>query len=324
MVFTESTLSTSYVFEMFNINKKMTTQIAEAYKRGQKLDISYIEEQILQIRRTKLSPLCEDVIHAYEEGRIELVYSEYVKVPTAIPFVVLRMRGINKGIIFINNFGTIQNGNEISGGHSINVPMKTLYALMEGAYIAIHYYDFPDKMARSLGLMKVLAGIYSDMMVRILSRDYALALNQEVFSSVSYIFARFFMEKVYEGENSSVIHSYAMQTATSSTRGSLPLLGDEYTHANINTISDVIDYLRNTYPTFNDPQKLLTTRYFIEYYIRTYKESAALALDTLPYFIFVIICAMIGCPLVKYEVIGDIIKHTRGNNIIYSEIVKSI
>ena len=163
----ESALSDSYIYSMFNTNKSVTLRISEAYKTGKRLDSSYIEEQILQIKRTRFSPLVEKVLLAFEHGDIILLYSDTVVVSQAIPFVVIKTGSNNKALIFVNKFGTISDNGEAYGGKILNIPMKDLYVLMEGAYLALKYYDNGTTINRSTGLMRLTSNIYTSMMLRI-------------------------------------------------------------------------------------------------------------------------------------------------------------
>jgi len=238
-VICESTLSDSYIYGLFNNDLTMTKRIAEAVKTGQVIDSSYIQEQILQIKRTRLSPLVDNVLKSYEDGNILLIYSEKTKITQAIPFVVLKMGGKNKVVIFVNNYGTIVDNGAVAGGKLLNMQMKDLYVLMEGAYLAWTYYEYPVKFQRSIGLMKLINTIYTSMVIRILNKEYALSMNQDLYNSVSYCVSRFFLESVWGCENHDLVFTYASQTCTSTVnKSNLMILDDQYSHAEIKSIDN--------------------------------------------------------------------------------------
>jgi hypothetical protein len=318
-VFNESTLSDSYIYGLFNNDSSMTKRIAEAIKNGLVIDSSYIQEQILQIKRTRLSPLVDNVLKAYEDGTIILIYSKLIKIPRVIPFVVLKMGDKNKVVIFVNNHGTITDSGVVNGGKALTVPMKDLYVLMEGAYLAWSYYNYPVKFQRSIGLMKLTNNIYTTMVINILNKEYGLSMNPDLFNTVSFCVSRFYLERIWELESRDLIFNYALQILpNTANRATLSITNDEYTQANIDSIDKLITFIKNISPRLDT----LNTRYFTECYINLYKDVALLSMDTLPYFIFTLVATYCGSFMVNQPKISDIIKNTKGSNIFYNELSK--
>lgn len=320
-IFYESTLSDSYIYGLFNNDLTMTKRISDAVKTGMIIDNSYIQEQILQIKRTRLSPLVDNVLNAYDDGNILLVYSKNIKITQAIPFVVLKMGGKNKVVIFINNYGSISDSGTVAGGKTLNVPMKDLYVLMEGAYLAWAYYEYPVKFQRSIGLMKLTNNIYTSMVIRILNKEYALSMNQELFNKVSFSISRFYLEQVWGCENHDLVFTYASQTCTSTVnKSNLLILDDEYTQAKIQSVDQLMVFIKSISPRLDT----LNIRYFTEYYINMYRAPALLSMDTLPYFIFTMAATYCGSFIVNQPIINDIIKNTKNSNIFYNELSKIV
>lgn len=320
----ESTLSDSYIYGLFNNDLTMTKRISDAVKTGLVIDSSYIQEQILQIKRTRLSPLVDSVLKSYEDGDIIIIYSKNTKVTQAIPFVVLKMGGKNKVVIFINNYGSISDNGAVTGGKMLNVPMKDLYVLMEGAYLAWAYYEYPVKFQRSIGLMKLTNTIYTSMILRILNKEYALSMNQELFNKVSYCVSRFYLERVWGCENHDLVVTYALQTCTNTVnKANIMILDDEYSHSSPSGIQSV-DQLMTFIKTISPRLDTLNIRYFTEYYINMYRAPALLSMDTLPYLIFSLSATYCGSFIVNQPIINDIIKNTRNSNIFYNELAKLV
>ena len=63
-IFTEATLTDSVLYKAFNANSDMTSILLKATKDSTIITEDYIQEQILQINRTKISPLADDVLNA--------------------------------------------------------------------------------------------------------------------------------------------------------------------------------------------------------------------------------------------------------------------
>ena len=138
-VFTEASLSDSHIFNELNRSSNASSTIVKAIKTGVVLDRSYIEEQYIQCKRSRLSPLLEDVLNSFDKGEIVLVYNKAVRVSTAIPFVVLNMNGKTCSYIFISDFSGIS-----KDGGALTIEMKRLYVLMEASFIGRIFYTYPQ------------------------------------------------------------------------------------------------------------------------------------------------------------------------------------
>ena len=92
-VVTEAALIDSVLYKTFNNNAELSGTILSAIKNSIIIDDSYIQEQLMQIRRTKISPLAENVLEAFQQGDIVLLYSKIKKVPQALPFFTTKIQG---------------------------------------------------------------------------------------------------------------------------------------------------------------------------------------------------------------------------------------
>lgn len=316
----ESTLSDSFMYGMLNNNQELTRRLGVAFQKGTILTEKHIQEQLLQIKRTQLSPLVDNVLKSFENGEILLVYSPEFKILQAIPFLIIKVGGRNKAVIFVNNYGTFGKAAMVKGGDSFSIPMKDLYVLMESAFIGYNYYEYPLKLERILGLMRFTSSVYTSMFIRIFNKEYALSMDQDLYNRVSYCISRFYLEKVWESKNDAIINSYSLSNTQNGNKSDLDLLAIEYADAKIVTISDLIKFLKTLSPRLED----LNMRYFTECYINTYRAQALFGIDVLPYFLFSIIAALLGSYIVNQPIIYDILKRTKGVNNFYIELTKLI
>lgn len=314
-----STLSDSYIFGEFNKAQTMTARIAEAFKNGVKLNQSHIEEQILQIKRTHISPIADSVLTAFETGRIILVYSKDIRVPKAIPFIITKMNNKNHALIFVNNYGSLSNNGVASGGELLSISMKDLYVLMEGAFLALSYYDNPMKFKRSIALMRFTNSVYTEMWSRILNKECALSMDLELFNQVTFSVSKFYLDRVWELENKELEFNYACSEIQNPNKVTLKLIDDQYSNANIKSIDDLFTFLRNISPRI---QSKVNTRYMLECYINMYRDTAILGIDTFPYLLFSITCSYMGSFIVNQPLINDIMKNKKGANVLYNELSK--
>lgn len=320
----ESTLSDSYAFGLINQNMVITQRVGEAYTKGRVIQASAIQEQLLQIKRVRPSAIYDQVLKAFERGDVVLMYLDRkIKIPQSLPFIVIKDRNGPKAVIFVDNYGTLVDNVDVNGGEILNIPMKDLYALMEGAFLAWLYYDLAptgNPFEKNVGLMRFTNSVYTEMVMRILNREYALAgmSDPALFNQVAFAVSRFYLERVWEVKNPAVIFNYAATVNVNMNKQSLLLIDDNYTNANIKTIEDLIKFIRTISPRL----ETLTMRYFAECFINSYKGPALFGMDTLPYFIFTLSCAYVGVFMINQATVSEIIKTAKGANIYYNELSK--
>lgn len=315
----EAPLTDTLVYRSFNNNAAMTQIIISAIKDSIVIDKSYVEEQLLQIQRTRISPLSDDVLRAFETGEVTLLYSKIKKVPQMLPFFVTKMQGKLKAFVFVNNHGTISASAEDKSRKYLNITMKDMYVLMEGAYTALQYAIYPTNITKSMALMKVSSSIYTQMVVRILNKEKSIANDQDIYNKVVFCVSKFFLERVWMANNSDVVFTYSKNNIhTAVNVAELMVVDKLYQEANVVTFSDLLNFLSTLSPRLKD----LSFRYFIQCYINMYKPPAIFGLECLPYFLFTIETSLIGSFIVNAPIITDITKNTKGMNSFYPELVK--
>ena len=319
--FKEATMEDSYIFGVFNNNKEVTTKMLSFLKSSVLIDKSYIQEQLIQIERTRISPLASAVLTAYERGDIELRFSKNVNTPTAIPYIVRQSKSTQlnpTGIIatvFISNFSGLT-----KDGNALNIPMKNLYVLMESAYIALYIHKHPMVLERSSGLMKICNLIYTEMFMRILNKEYALSITKDLYDRTAFFISKFFLENVWELKSKSIIDNTAMSVVLSPDRADLSNALVAYDQANIRSINELINFIKGMSPRMND----LNLKYFIQRYLNTYHGGSIMAIDYLPYLFYVIINTLLGAFLMSQTTLSDIIKNVKGIQGFYPELTRMV
>lgn len=322
-VVTEAALIDSVLYKTFNNNAELSGTILSAIKNSIIIDDSYIQEQLMQIRRTKISPLAENVLEAFQQGDIVLLYSKIKKVPQALPFFTTKIQGKIKVFIFVNNYGTISKSTIDSNDKYLNITMKDLYVLLEGGYTGLKYALNPIQIKRTLGLMKISTVIYTNMILRILNKEYAISMDQDLYAKVSFCIGEFFLKNVWMSDNEDINFTYALNTIQSPrgiNRAEFLIIADSMKNQEIDNISKLIDFVKD----FSPRLKTLNFRYFVQCYINIYKAGAMFSMECLPYFLFTIECTMIGSFLVNQPIISDITKNIKGMNTFYPELVKAL
>lgn len=325
-VYTETALSDSFIYGEFNRNSEFLSLVMNAMKKSKVITEEYISEQIAQIERTRLSPLVSKVLQAYRDGDIMIMHGDKdVRVPQSIPFLVTKIQGKVKSIIFTHNYGKIGKA-EASGIRHLDISYKDLYTLMESAYVAHNYHVYNNRLSKNLGLMKVTCSLYTNMITRIFNKAYSIMNEFELYDKVVFCIGKFYLERVWTSTNAEVNFSYALSNVKSTNGGrgvnvyDIQSINDEYDAAKIASIDDLIKFISDLSPRF----KGISTRIFFQTYINTYKTASVFGMEVLPYFFFVIEASIIGSYIVNRDLIMDIMKITKGMNIFYPELSKAI
>ena len=314
-----TTVKDSYLFQKMDANGVITARILDVIRSGKVITESDIEEQLIQVRKTRISPLADHVIAAFQRGEIVLVYSETTKIVPAIPFIVVNIGGKSKAYIFTNAYGSYAVPKRASQAEKVfNIGMKDMYALMEGAYITCEYYKNPQLFSRNIGLMKTCVSVYTSMMLRILNKEHALSLSPNEFNQVSYCIARYFLENVWEISSNEMSHAYAIGTILNANRMDYVQSQDDWEIAEVKSLESLIEYLKDHFPRL----RTLSIRFFVEHYMNMYRATVALGLECLPYFLFAITSSMLGSFVVNQPIIYEILKNTKGINYFYPELGK--
>lgn len=314
-----TTVTDSYIFKRMNQGNQVTTRIVQAIKSGKRITESDIEEQIIQVRKTRISPLTEQVIAAFQRGDIVLIYSETVKVIQALPFITVKEGSKNVAYIFVNAYGTYTVPKRASNAEKVfNIGMKDVYSLMEGAYIALQYYQTPQLFTKNIGLMKICVSVYTSMVLRILNKEFALSLSPQEFNQASYCIARFFLENVWELKSNEMSHAYAFGTILNANRLDFVEIQDAWEQADVVDMESMVEFLKEHFPRLRN----MSLRFFTEYYMNTYRATVVLSMDVLPYFLFTISSCMLGSFIANQPVIYEILRNTKGMNYYYPELAK--
>lgn len=319
-IYTEVALSDSMLYKTFNVSGTLTARLVETIKNSEKVDEKMIEEQLLQIKRSRVSPLYEDVINSFLTGKIVLLFSNVSNVLEAFPFFVTKTGHGVCSFIFLNNYGKITTDLKDSTTKYVDIPMKNLYALMEGAYVAREYALNPAKFGRSITLMKICTEVYTQMFLRIFNKEYSLVMDEESTAKVSFAVSKFFLENVWNTSSSELSFAYARSIAGQKVTYDFTMINDEYNAIGITNIDELIKFLSTVTPRM----RALTMRLFTDQFMRLYHPAALFSIETLPYFLFSVESVMIGSFIVNQPIINDILKTVKGIKNYYPELLKIV
>ena len=323
-LFTEVALSDAVLYNSFNANGSLTKIMIKAIKEGIRINKEHIENQINDINRTKISPNVDAVLDSFYNGSIILMMApKDVKMPQVLPYFIMKSATGLKAYIFLNNYGTLTVSEKNSNEKYLNMSMKDLYVLMEGAYLALEYNQNPFKIKKSLGLMKLCSKIYTGMVLRIFNKEYAISIDPLLYTKVAFVISYYFLTKIWGSTNEDVNFTYSasvVETREVVDKRELLLLKSEMDNSGCDDIAKVITFLSSSNPRL----KGLNFRYFTQCYINTFGASSLFGMEVLPYFIFTITSVLIGSFIVNQPIISDVTKNIKGMNGFYPELVKAL
>ena len=311
----ESSLEDSYVYKKFNSANSLQDNLIKYLRTGVVLDPSYFEEQYVQMKRVPFSPLSKNVLDAYTNGDIEILYSKEAHVSKSLPFII--RRGANGKIIatiFIASVATLDKADNLT------IPVRQLYALMETAYVALEMQKNPMKIQRNVGIMRICKDVYAQMLLRIFNKLYNIAMDRVLYDKVHYCIARFFLEQVWQFTNQDTIEAYAKVDLRDIDGSELSMLQMQYTGAEIKNFEQLILFVKTLSPRMVE----LSVRYFIQQFITIYHGGAIMAVDYLPYVFYVIINVKLGSFLIGQGALTDIVKNTKNTDKFYPELAKIV
>lgn len=314
-LFTEASLSDSAVFQQLNKSSNITAKAVKAIQTGTILEKDFIEDQYLQMSKTRISPIVGSVVKAFDDGEIKLIYNKEIHLTTAVPFIVINLGGRPTGCIFIGDFSGVT-----KDGTALNIDMKKLYTIMESAFIAVRYFSRPELFTRNTIFLKIHAQIYSAMVLRILNREYALSLDKDVYDSINYMAARFCLEHIMGVKNPELSHSYAVSVCNNPSNVIITIARDNYMTEDVTSIEKLVALIAKQ----STKMEKLTYRYFFERWISSFGTGACLGIDSYPYLSYIISNVLLGAFLVNVTGLSEIVKNTKGINSFYMELSRII
>lgn len=320
--FFESSMADSFIYGMFNTSGEVQSKIQKGLLVGKPVTEEFFGEQIMQIERLHFSAIYQKVLYAFRHGAIRILDTPDIKMTKSLPFIVhkntrtIATKATGPDIIstiFITSFGKVNFENKTS-----DIAAKSLYVLLEAAYIGRELQVNSRAMRRSTMLMKICNDVYTSMAMRILNRDYALSLDVATHDQVSYLMSRFFLDKVWECENGDVIERYALMSTTSKDFATVESISATYSASEIKTIVDLFELMKTSFMRMS----AASVRFYVERQINTYGGASIMAIDYLPYVFFIISNILIGGFLVNQSSLNDIIRDTKDIRKYYTELVK--
>lgn len=313
----ESSLGTSEIFKQINELEGGENTLEKAknlIKNAKKLTNEDIEASYIAVRQVT-DTLTRAAMKAFDEEKVVLIYNNNpaIEVTQTLPFITLKNgQGYNITYVFVHKYV------QISRSGVMSIQPSILRDLLIGAYVANGIRNSYSKLASNTYLMKTLMEIYSECMIRILNREFAIKADRVVTDTLQYWIARFFMTRIFGSADSP---ENIENIARSHFKAIDQLKADEikmqYDEADPATISKLIELLRSA----SSRMKTLNIGRFYSDWTNYYYIPSMLALDNVEYLIFMIICLQSGSGIMSISA-ADIVRECKGIKGFREELLK--
>lgn len=307
------TLKNTFLYKQSNVEGILKDFIS----KGKIATYEQLRYPLDNINRYFKFPLKIKVLSAFKTGMIQLYYAPpgYTgKMPLSMPFRLYAERGTTKAAIFIDNYAKLnKNG-------TIEIDPKKLYCYMEGAYVAIMFNNSFKVLSHNPSILTELCSIYAHMFTRILTKRFALNVQQRTQDKVLFLAAKFFMINMLGLENDTQTFNYALRVSSNLSPVIVRELDDAIKtedYADLHTfISALVKYNFLIVTALNN----YSTRAFIEDFVNMYGSMALYAAEDVEYLLFNVLSAMNGGFINKQYAFDNIIGNN--GNKIYNAIEK--
>lgn len=287
-------LQDTYIYKQLNSGNQITNSITHALQHGIQIDKTNLEEPFIVINKNFKFPLKYPVLKALEEGDIILMRVEGKPLPPAMPFFLTKLGNKVVAVISISTYGTFR-----ADTKQVDIDPKTLYCLLEGAYIARKMtLDVKGITSRAASLS---SEIYARMFVRILNKKYALNTDRSKMNKVIFIVSKFFLINILGLANDSMTTNYAMKNCVQVNQITIRELDDNIDPSVYTSLPNLIQFLEQN--GFSG----LTVRGFMEQWIYMFGPAALLSLESYPYFIYNINSVTTGSYINNQYILEDIV-----------------
>lgn len=296
----------SFIFNMLNADKRITTAFNNSLRTNDggivfgydptKDAPPIIEEALLQIRKSFKYLLTDAILRALKEGRIVLAYNPKVMPTPQAPFFVINDNGKPRAVVLIHSHAKVENKGAHKGAEHVVIDAKKLYAMLEGAYIALCYSSSPKHFKSNTDLRTLGCEIYGNMMLRVLNRKYSINNDRVKSQKIQFLANKFYLVNVLGMDAASdMTKSYASKPIMNYN----PQIIDGLHSMTDDSVRDFKD-ISNFVDLLNDKDLNLglgdgfKTRTLISEYVMMFDGTILLGLELLPYYLYNIFGAVQG------------------------------
>lgn len=291
----------AFIYKMLNTNNKVSTTIVKILNEGTRLNKSNLEEAFMIINKNFKFPLKQQVLKAFEDGELILMYSPVsVRMPNSIPFFLTRGgNGQVVAVVCVDLYGSMNQKGDV------HIDAKKLYTIMEAALIAKKYYLASQKYVTNRAVIDA-CNIYANMFIKPLNKKYSLNVDKNKMHRALFLSAKFYLINVLGMKDSEMTTNYALSVCRN---GNPILLKETDSNMKPEDYKDISTFITAlTRPEIGLGMSDLTVRGYLESFIHMYDGTAVLALELFPYFVYNCNAVTHGAYLNNQYIFEDIVE----------------
>lgn len=274
-------LQDTFLYNKMNSMSAITKNIEEVLNKGTIVKPEQAEEQLGFIRRSYKDPLKYKVLEAVNNGDIVMVYGpERSKVPTSIPFVLLKRGEGLQAAVFVDSYGIIDQDSGL-----LKMDTSKLYTMLEVALLSLHMHRKQDAVAIKSNMLSIGSRIFATIFVKVLSKKYALATDPVKYNKLIVLASKYYFLNILGKEDSEVLMNYAIKNCKN---GNPLILQEVYAKFSAKDCEDIDKFIKALAGMQELNLKGLDTRNYLEGFMNMYDASTILSLENIYYFIFMI------------------------------------
>lgn len=318
-LYQESSLGTSEIFKEINKTdgaENTLTKATNLIKVAKHLTVEDIEAAYISVRQVT-DTLTRASIKAFDSEKVVLIYndSNAQTVTKALPFITFKMKnGKYATYVFMKQYITIgRNG-------ILNLQPSILRDLLISATVANGIRSDYSRLAGNIVLRNAMTDMYTEFMIRILNREFAIKSDRNTFETLQYWIRKFFMTRIFGTSDNPVnVENAAKVNIKNMDSIRLEEIARQYDEANPAVMSELVELLK----TASNRMKGLNLAKFYSDWINYYGIPSMLALDNVEYLIFMIVSLQSGNNVISIAA-SDVVKECKGIKGFREELLKLI
>ena len=195
-LYQESSLGTSEIFKEINKTdgaENTLTKATNLCKVGKHLTVNDIEAAYISVKQVS-DTLTRASVKAFDSEKVVLIYNDSAAqtITKTLPFITFNMKnGRYVTYVFMKPYITIgRNG-------ILNLQPSILRDLLISATVANGIRTDYSRLAGNITLRDAMTDMYTEFMIRILNREFAIKSDRNTFETLQYWIRKFFMTKIY-------------------------------------------------------------------------------------------------------------------------------
>lgn len=316
ILFNESSLMDSEVFQgINNIDpaKKTHEKAIDLIKSAKHLTVEDIEAAYISVRQITDS-LVRAAMKAFDNETIVLIYNNIpsLSITQAIPFLTFKKGNKYVTYVFVDKYISVSRDGVLSMQPAI------LRDLLTSALVANALKTNYSLLSSSQYMQKLLTEIYTELVIRILNRDYSIAAEKTILDTVKYWINKFFLTRVLNASDTEEnIEKLAKAHIKFLDEMQVSDIVRQYNDANVVNVTDLMNLIKTASPRM----KSLDFRSFIGSWTSYYYAPSLLAIDNIEYFLFMVITLLNGNNIINISA-SDIVKEAKGIKSFRGELLK--